>query len=183
LEFYMKRSIQKGFTLIELMIVVAIIGILAAVALPAYQDYTIRAKVAEGVVLASGAKLSVAENAANAAAFATGWAPPVATANVSGITVDAANGQVTVTFTSAINAAPNNTILFVPTAESAAVPAVPEVCPAGIPSGDPTCTAAVAAIPAGAAVALAQGTAPLGSIRWTCNTGTLPAKFRPSSCR
>ncbi len=62
----MKRSIQKGFTLIELMIVVAIIGILAAVALPAYQDYTIRAKVAEGVVLASGAKLAVSENAANA---------------------------------------------------------------------------------------------------------------------
>ena len=56
----MKR-IQKGFTLIELMIVVAIIGILAAVALPAYQDYTIRAKVSELVLAASGAKTSVAE--------------------------------------------------------------------------------------------------------------------------
>jgi type IV pilus assembly protein PilA len=59
----MKRSMQKGFTLIELMIVVAIIGILAAVALPAYQDYTVRAKVSEVILAASGAKTGVTEAA------------------------------------------------------------------------------------------------------------------------
>ena len=69
----MKRFIQKGFTLIELMIVVAIIGILAAVALPAYQDYTVRAKVSEVILAASSAKTAVAE----AAQVGSGMPPTV----------------------------------------------------------------------------------------------------------
>jgi type IV pilus assembly protein PilA len=59
------KNTQQGFTLIELMIVVAIIGILAAIALPAYQDYTLRAKVSEGVIVASGVKATVSENLSN----------------------------------------------------------------------------------------------------------------------
>ncbi len=99
------RNVQKGFTLIELMIVVAIIGILAAVALPAYQDYTTRAKMSEALVMAAPAKLAVAETTssvgslASVTASATGYEFPGATKYVSNIVITDTSGLVTVTTT------------------------------------------------------------------------------------
>ncbi len=91
------KALQKGFTLIELMIVVAIIGILAAVALPAYQDYTIRAKVSELVLAASGVKTTISEAANNNATLSGAGTGVIisATGKVTAASVGA-NGTVTV---------------------------------------------------------------------------------------
>ena len=110
---------QKGFTLIELMIVVAIVGILAAIAIPAYQDYTVRARVTEGLSLASAAKVTVAENAMSGLPLNQGWVPPSATTNVASVAVAAGNGEITVTYVSAIDS--SGTLVVAPTAGGSAL--------------------------------------------------------------
>lgn len=104
----MQTKKQAGFTLIELMIVVAIIGILAAIAIPAYQDFTIRSRVSEALTVASSVKATVSENIANNggvlptdACAGTGVATFTATDNVASLACDAATGQIQIGTTAA----------------------------------------------------------------------------------
>ncbi|MDD5336442.1 MAG: pilin [Rhodoferax sp.] len=162
-------KLEAGFTLIELMIVMAIVGVLASLALPAYSDYVIRAKVSEGLSLAAPAKTMVLENAIFGTAFSTGWTSPAGTDNVSSVDIDDARGQITITYTDKISPAGANTLILAPRIGSSDGPRL-----IGTATGS---------------------TAPGGQIVWNCNSadqnpavnhgtfGTLPGKYAPANCR
>ena len=158
------KAMQKGFTLIELMIVVAIIGILAAIALPAYQDYLVRSKVTEGLSLADAAKTSVSENAANGSPFANGWTAPGATPNVASVAISA-TGVITITYTAAVGA--GGTLTLTPVDG-------PSATGVALTAGTPPATGSLSWI------CKATGSTNANAV---AVAGTLLARYAPAACR
>lgn len=175
----MKAQVQKGFTLIELMIVVAIIGILAAVALPAYQDYTARSKISEAIIAASSPKSLVSEafqsdSLAGVTAAATEYNARAQAEKqskiVNDIEIDDTNGVITVTLESATNAglpsdAGSTQLTFTPNVQGAVLAA-----------------GAVGAID-WACASSTNTTATARSLVVVAPADPLPAKYAPSECR
>jgi type IV pilus assembly protein PilA len=154
-----KKQAQQGFTLIELMIVVAIIGILAAVALPAYQDYTIRSRVAEAVTLLDAAKITVADNAVNGAPLENGVNLGSATQNIAGPLTVTTTGLISVTTTAKAGAVE----IFMAPFDGA-----------GASAGSTTAVG----------TALAAGTVPTNQITWACYVpDETKWKYVPANCR
>ncbi len=158
----LKRSLQKGFTLIELMIVVAIIGILAAVALPAYQDYTVRARVSEVILAASSCRTSITETVQTAPGVSVGAAIVAAC-------------EITPTRMVASGSANANGVI---TIEGNAV---------NLGGGITSATNTVQLVPFVSGVAL-DGTTGGGSViqEWRCGPGAtnpMNPRFLPGSCR